>query len=186
MSFRTYRRDVHPFETHTTGRLFVVDVSVNWPSGRNCQTKVLVLDSWKAAQLLLYVGCLKSQQHANASQGRICEDNFACCHTEIEVADPTHAHARTHARTYARTHAHTQRETRTQTVTRHFLVKPASETGRGDQPRNPTSPLLCYHVGRSKGKEEIANLPLPLLPPSPSPPPLPFSGSSRTIGLKNW
>ena len=23
------------------------------------------------------------------SQGRICSDNFTCCHTEIEVADPT-------------------------------------------------------------------------------------------------
>ena len=30
-----------------------------------------------------------SQQHASVSQGRICEDNFTCYHTEIEVADPT-------------------------------------------------------------------------------------------------
>ena len=37
----------------------------------------------------LLVGCLTSQQHASAPQGRICEDNFTCCHTEIEVADPT-------------------------------------------------------------------------------------------------
>ena len=29
------------------------------------------------------------QQHANVSQGRICSDNFTCCHTEIEVADQT-------------------------------------------------------------------------------------------------
>ena len=35
------------------------------------------------------VGCLTSQQHASLSQGRICSDNFTCCHTEIEVADPT-------------------------------------------------------------------------------------------------
>ena len=35
------------------------------------------------------VGCLTSQQHASESQGRICYDNFTCCHTEIEVADPT-------------------------------------------------------------------------------------------------
>ena len=35
------------------------------------------------------VGCLTSQQQASASQGRICSDNFTCCHTEIEVADPT-------------------------------------------------------------------------------------------------
>ena len=33
------------------------------------------------------VGCLTSQQHARVSQGRICTDNFTCCHTE--VADQT-------------------------------------------------------------------------------------------------
>ena len=37
----------------------------------------------------LFVGCLTSQQHASVSQGRICTDNLTCCHTEIEVADPT-------------------------------------------------------------------------------------------------
>ena len=37
----------------------------------------------------LLVGCLTSQQHASASQGRICSDNFTCCHTQIEVADQT-------------------------------------------------------------------------------------------------
>ena len=37
----------------------------------------------------LLVGCLTSQQHASVSQGRICTDNFTCCHTEIEAADPT-------------------------------------------------------------------------------------------------
>ena len=51
MSFRTYRRDGNPFETYTKGRLFVVDVSINWPSDRNWQTKIL--DSWEAAQLNL-------------------------------------------------------------------------------------------------------------------------------------
>ena len=30
----------------------------------------------------LLVSCLKSQQHARVSQGRICSDNFTCCHTE--------------------------------------------------------------------------------------------------------
>ena len=35
------------------------------------------------------VGCLTSQQQAGVSQGRICSDNFTCCHTEIEVADQT-------------------------------------------------------------------------------------------------
>ena len=37
----------------------------------------------------LLVGCLSSQQHASVSQGRICTDNFTCCHTEIEGADQT-------------------------------------------------------------------------------------------------
>ena len=36
-----------------------------------------------------FVGCLTSQQQASVSQGRICSDNFTCCHTEIEVADQT-------------------------------------------------------------------------------------------------
>ena len=35
------------------------------------------------------VGCLTSQQQASVSQGRICSDNFTCCHTEIQVADQT-------------------------------------------------------------------------------------------------
>ena len=35
------------------------------------------------------VACLTSQQQAGVSQGRICSDNFTCCHTEIEVADQT-------------------------------------------------------------------------------------------------
>ena len=37
----------------------------------------------------LFVGCLTSQQHASVSQGRICSDNFTCCHTETDVADQT-------------------------------------------------------------------------------------------------
>ena len=37
----------------------------------------------------LLVGYLTSQQHARVSQGRICTDNFTCCHTETEVADQT-------------------------------------------------------------------------------------------------
>ena len=37
----------------------------------------------------MLVGCLASQQHASVSQGRICTDKFMCCHTEMEVADPT-------------------------------------------------------------------------------------------------
>ena len=37
----------------------------------------------------LLVGCLTSQQHASVFLGRICTDNFTCCHTELEVADQT-------------------------------------------------------------------------------------------------
>ena len=44
----------------------------------------------KPDQRQLFVGwLLTSQQHASVSQGRICTDNFTCCHTETEVADQT-------------------------------------------------------------------------------------------------
>ena len=36
-----------------------------------------------------FVNCSTSQQHASVSQGRICSDKHACCHTEIEHADQT-------------------------------------------------------------------------------------------------
>ena len=42
---RTSGSDGNPFETDTKGRLFVTDVSVNWPSNRNWQTKEP--DPWK-------------------------------------------------------------------------------------------------------------------------------------------
>ena len=37
----------------------------------------------------MFLDCLMSQQHVSVSQGRICADNFTCCHTETEAADPT-------------------------------------------------------------------------------------------------
>ena len=43
----------------------------------------------RRTSLCLLVGCLTSQRHACVSQGRICSDNFMCCHTEIEAADQT-------------------------------------------------------------------------------------------------
>ena len=46
--------------------------------------------SFKQQIWMLFLGCLMSQQHASVSQGRICSDNFTCCHTEIEVADQTY------------------------------------------------------------------------------------------------
>ena len=39
--------------------------------------------------VLLFVGCLTSQQQSSVSLGRICSDSFTCCHSEIEVADQT-------------------------------------------------------------------------------------------------
>ena len=44
---------------------------------------------WANRRHQLYVGRLTSQQHASVSHGRIGEDNFTCCHTEIKVADTT-------------------------------------------------------------------------------------------------
>ena len=43
----------------------------------------------QTAEVGCLVGCLTSQQQASVSQGLICSDNFTCCHTQIEVADPT-------------------------------------------------------------------------------------------------
>ena len=58
-------------------------------------TGILLYDSgsWerdsKLNEVCLFVGCLTSQQHASVSQGRICTDNFMCCHTETEAANQT-------------------------------------------------------------------------------------------------
>ena len=38
---------------------------------------------------LCWLGAYRPSKHASVSQGRICSDKFTCCHTEIEVADPT-------------------------------------------------------------------------------------------------
>ena len=48
-----------------------------------CRTQDTDFCRWNC----LLVCCLTSQQHASVSQGRICSDNFTCCHAEIEVAD---------------------------------------------------------------------------------------------------
>ena len=50
--------------------------------GRGCRDGRGLFVGW-------LVGCFTSQQQASVSQGRICLDNFTCCHTEIEAADPT-------------------------------------------------------------------------------------------------
>ena len=51
--------------------------------------KVKIITKSKQHSNCLFVGCLTSQQQTSVSQGRICSDNFMCCHTEIEVADQT-------------------------------------------------------------------------------------------------
>ena len=43
-------------------------------------------------KLLLFVGCLTSQQHTSVtsvSQRRMCSENVACCDTEVSAADQT-------------------------------------------------------------------------------------------------
>ena len=45
--------------------------------------------SFVRCNVCFFVACLTSQQHASVSQGRVCSDNFTCCHTEVEVADQT-------------------------------------------------------------------------------------------------
>ena len=72
-------------------------------SGVNCSVSTLPAEAghvagtdategqalWQPGGVCLFVGCLTSQQHTSVSQGRICTDNFTCCHTEIEAADQT-------------------------------------------------------------------------------------------------
>ena len=54
-----------------------------------CLSRSCPLDTLACWWNCLLVGCLTSQQQASVSQGRICSDNLTCCHTEIEVANPT-------------------------------------------------------------------------------------------------
>ena len=46
-------------------------------------------EGWYNVGFGWWLACLTSQQQASVPQGRICSDNFTCCHTEIEVADQT-------------------------------------------------------------------------------------------------
>ena len=104
-------KSIHP-SSHPRIKYFGLPVSITWPVYRivNAGRVPLVSVSKGLTSLLsvwndrhtnqkrreeflwfvcLLVGCLTSQQHASVSQGRICSDNFTCCHTEIEVADQT-------------------------------------------------------------------------------------------------
>ena len=67
--------------TLTTGRAATLT--------HDLQIKLAVSSTHRMLFVCLLVGCLMSQKQASVSQGRICSDNFTCCHTEIEVADPT-------------------------------------------------------------------------------------------------
>ena len=58
----------------------------NWYVSNENKTLIIQHSATAVGWLL---ACLTSQQQASVSQGRICSDNFTCCHTEIEVADPT-------------------------------------------------------------------------------------------------
>ena len=60
-----------------------------WLITDRCQLSLPLSFRLAVLRYCLLVGCLTSQQHASVSQGRICSDNFTCCHTEKEVADPT-------------------------------------------------------------------------------------------------
>ena len=54
-----------------------------------CVCLVCELTQALCSGVCLLVGCLTSQQHASVSQGRTCTGDFTCCHTEVELADPT-------------------------------------------------------------------------------------------------
>ena len=58
------------------------------PTRRSCE-RDRERGRWKREVVCLLVSCLQSQQQPSVSQGPICTDNFTCCHTEVEVADPT-------------------------------------------------------------------------------------------------
>ena len=75
---------VYQFQTRLTS-MYLLLVLVRQTETPVSSMKVVVHHRF----VCLLVGCLTSQQQASVSQGRICSDNFTCCHTETEVADPT-------------------------------------------------------------------------------------------------
>ena len=72
-------------------RRALITCNMSWyvPRGTNGQLSYLICHWPECLFVCWLVGCLTSQQHASVSQGRICSDNFTCCHTEIEAADQT-------------------------------------------------------------------------------------------------
>ena len=62
---------------------------VRWLDSHPHKYLINIVSAMVLVKVGWFAGCLTSQQHASVSQGQICEDNFSCCHTEIEVADQT-------------------------------------------------------------------------------------------------
>ena len=76
---------IPPYGELRGGSWVVVDPTINpdhMEMFADSLSRYVQISSWLA-------GCLMSQPHASVSQGRICTDNFMCCHTEMEVADLT-------------------------------------------------------------------------------------------------
>ena len=67
----------------------ILFVTVLFFSSFLSQGLAFVLDQLTKQNTGVLVGCLRSQQHASVSQGRICSDNLMCCHTETEAANQT-------------------------------------------------------------------------------------------------
>ena len=63
--------------------------SIPWIVRSTTAVSTLLRSARHRVDWSLFVGWLTSQQQASVSQGRICSDSFTCCHTEIEVANPT-------------------------------------------------------------------------------------------------
>ena len=55
------------------------------PRGQKSEVPGQRESSNQAKFVCLLVGCLTSQQHASVSQGRICSDNFTCCHVLLRI-----------------------------------------------------------------------------------------------------
>ena len=71
------------------GRLHLVFEEEKEEIKRRKRSRGIEKEEGKEGGFCWLVGCLTSQQQAGVSQGRICSDNFTCCHTEIEVAHQT-------------------------------------------------------------------------------------------------
>ena len=71
---------------HTERKTSKQNLSSKGVQAKDC---VQPTNVWFVTLVGWLIGCLTSQQQASVSQGRICSDNFTCCHTEIKVADQT-------------------------------------------------------------------------------------------------